>query len=540
MAKMSKCEPTGTGKRKPANTGRAKRAKGARPEQISVFISYVSEDRELAASLEAELLQLFAVAASLPPVKVFRDVGSIGKGSDYRTVITNALDEADILLVILTDRLKPSFAFPGFEVGYFARSLEERPKIYGNIARRILPISIGAANQTTLDYLQAIKLDEDQILKVPNVTTSSSRMELPEGSTNPVFTLLADISATADAVLGKHGGASGGVSKQDELWRQKLISSAARLYNCIQAYLESRVSSETYPERKIVLHSDAPPVIGPDGVDLSKSAIEMVGNSFQVFGFPEEKNRLYGWDAFVKKMPPEMSGTWAEGIRALATNALQGSGENYHVVATSKGDNAYRLFVSRVVTYVSKKTEIHIYIVKMILRHYGDPLTSRLLSAINIGLQFRFLFLERNSQFRPARFDFPLSSDTSKEMDAWKSAVGELLSHMNMILREAQNQHLMDTDLLDKIWGLGGGPRVREMMAAWDAARSKLYATAQELLASNASDFPDKQEPFRSALRGLHATTETMNREYTLRALQAVAEEVGQLPQQSQSPPRAA
>jgi hypothetical protein len=109
-----------------------------------------------------------------------------------------------------------------------------------------------------------------------------------------------------------------------------------------------------------------------------------------------------------------------------------------------------------------------------------------------------------------------------------------------MILREAQNQHLMDTDLLDKIWGLGGGPRVREMMAAWDAARSKLYATAQELLASNASDFPDKQEPFRSALRGLHATTETMNREYTLRALQAVAEEVGQLPQQSQSPPRAA
>jgi hypothetical protein len=80
MAKMSKREPTGTGKCKPANTGRAKRAKGARPEQISVFISYVSEDRELAASLEAELLQLFAVAASLPPVKVFRDVGSIGKG----------------------------------------------------------------------------------------------------------------------------------------------------------------------------------------------------------------------------------------------------------------------------------------------------------------------------------------------------------------------------------------------------------------------------------------------------------------------------
>jgi hypothetical protein len=196
--------------------------------------------------------------------------------------------------------------------------------------------------------------------------------------------------------------------------------------------------------------------------------------------------------------------------------------------------------VSRVVTYVSKKTEIHIYIVKMVVRHYGDPLTSRLLSAINIGLQFRFLFLEKNSQFRPARFDYPLSQDTSKEMDAWKSTVAELLSHMNMILREAQDQHLMDTDLLDKIWGLGGGPRVRQMMAAWDVARNRLYAAAQALLASNASDFPDKQEPFRNALRDLHTTTESMNREYTLRALQAIAEEVGQLPQQPQSPTLAA
>ncbi|WP_407115671.1 toll/interleukin-1 receptor domain-containing protein [Bradyrhizobium sp. LMG 9283] len=540
MAKAGKQKSTTVGKRKSANSGRTRRAKAARPEQISVFISYVSEDRELAASFEAELLQLFAVAASLPPVKVFRDVGSIGKGSDYRTVITNALDEADILLVILTDRLKPSFAFPGFEVGYFARSLEERPKIYGNIPRRILPISIGAANQTTLDYLQAIKIDEDHIFKVPGMSAYAPGASTAESSANPVFALLADISATADAVLGRHGGASGGVSKQDELWRQKLVSSAARLHSCIQMYLESRVSSETYPERKIILHSDAPPVIGPDGVELSKFKIEMVGNSFQVFGFPEEKNRFFGWNAFINRMPVEMSGTWAEGIRTLATNALQGGDENYLVVATSKGDHAYRLFVSRVVTYVSKKTEIHIYIVKMIVRHYGDPLTSRLLSAINIGLEFRFLFLERSSQYRPARFDFPLAPDTSKEMDAWKSAVTQLLSHLNMILREAQDQHLMDADLLDKIWGVGGGPRVRQMMTAWESARTKLLSAAQKLLASNASDFPDTQEPFRIALRELHATTESMNREYTLRALQAIAEEVEELPPQTQSPPRAA
>ena len=495
-----------------------------RPEQISVFISYVSEDRELAASFEAELLQLFAVSASLPPVSVFRDVGSIGKGSDYRTVITNALNAADILLVVLTDRLKPSFAFPGFEVGFFARSLDERPKIYGNIDRKILPVCIGADSPSTLDYLQAIKVDEDQIVKV---STQSTGAGLPGGSSNPVFALLANISETADAVLGKRGGAGGGVSKQDEQWRQKLTTSAARLNNSIQAYLESRVSSETYPERKIVVHCDTPPVIGATGVDLSGSRIDLVGNTFQVFGFPEERTRTYNWNDFIKKMPSDMSGTWSEGLRALVTNALQGSDDNYCVVAASSGNDAYRLFVSRVATYVSKKTEIHIYIVKMILRHYGDPLTSRLLSAINIGLQFRFMFLEDRSQFRPAKFDFPLAADVGKEMEAWKSAVTELLNHMNLILREAQDQHLMDTDLLDKIWGPGGGARVREMMAAWEKARSALYAAAQDVLSSGVSDFPATQEPFRKALRDLHATTQDMNRDYTLRALHAVVEEIG-------------
>ena len=78
----------------------------------------------------------------------------------------------------------------------------------------------------------------------------------------------------------------------------------------------------------------------------------------------------------------------------------------------------------------------------------------------------------------PAKFDFPLSADVGKEMEAWKSAVTELLNHMNLILREAQDQHLMDTDLLDRIWGPGGGARVRDMMTAWEKARSALYAAA--------------------------------------------------------------
>lgn len=501
-----------------------------KPKQLTIFISYASEDRELAANFEAELLQLFAVMSSLSPVKVFRDVG-IAKGADYRAVISDALDTADVLLVILTDRLKPSFAFPGFEVGYFTKSLAERPKIFGNTDRRIIPVCIGAEN-TMLDNIQAIEVDESKIIRVSNAATAAAGAASLGEDDNPVFSLLASISETVDTVLGNGSEGSAGLSKEDKVWRDKLSKSAARLSGCIRAYLEGRISSETYPERKIVIHADTELVVGPNGIDLSGCRIELVGNSFQVFGFPEEKNREFSWAAFTGKLPGETSGTWTEGIRALVTNALRGSNENYHVVATSKGDNAFRLFVSRIVTYVSKKTEIHIYIVKMITREYGDPQTTKLLSAINLGLQFRFMFLEDKSEFRPSRFDYPMAVDPTKEIDVWKSAVAELLGHMNLILREAQDKHLMDPDLLDLIWGVGGAPRVQEMMGAWEVARSKLYAAAQSLLTSNASEFSARQEPFRLALRDLHAKTVVMNKEYTLRAMRALAEEIGVSPGQ--------
>jgi hypothetical protein len=506
-----------------------------KPKQLSVFISYASEDRELAAAFEAELLQLFAVTPTLSPIKVFRDVG-ISKGVDYRAAINSALSAADVLLVVLTDRLKPSFAYPGFEVGFFTKSLEERPKIFGEADRKILPVCIGAENPATLEYLQAIEVKEDHICKISHLAPEAADAALPGGVDNPVFSLLANISDTIVDVLGDHHAGGGGFSKADETWRTKLLASAARLYSSIRAYLEGRISSETYPERKVVVHTDTPPVIGDQGVDLSKAKIELFGSSFQVFGFPEGEIREFDWAGFLKKMPAEMSGTWGEGIRTLVTNSLQGSDENYHVVASSKGNDAYRLFVARIVTYVSKRTEIHIYIVKMVLRHYGDPLTSRLLSAINVGLQFRFMFLEERSEFRPAKFEYPMMVDASKEMEAWKSSVAELLGHMNLILREAQDQHLMDPDLLDKIWGLGGGERVQQMMTTWENARVKLYSAAEDILTSTEKEFPSRQEPFRKALRELYEKTEVMNREYTLRALRAVAEEVGPAPAQVPGP----
>lgn len=511
---------------RPKNKAEKSKQSVERPKQVSIFISYASEDKELAATFEAELLQLFFSAASMSSVKVFRDVG-ISKGADYRKVIHSELDSADILLVLLTDRMKPSYAYPGFEVGYFVRSLTERPEIAPNIPRVLIPICIGATNPVTMNYIQAISVSKDQLFEIADTAASASSAALPPDDQNPIYSLLTSLTQIVDRVLGPGVSATtSGLSKTDAVLRQKLSTSAGKLYASVRAYLEGRISSEKYPERKIVIRTDQPPVLGVAGLDLSLATVELVGDSFQIFGFPDEKNREYTWKDFETKMPDGMGGTWSEGIKSLVVDAVNRGGENYHVVATAKGDKAFRLFVSRIVTYVSRRTEIHIYIVEMIVRHYGDPLTSRLLSAISIGLQFRFLFLENNSKFKPDNFDFPKATDETKEIDYWKAEVTELLSQMDLILRDAQEAHLMDADLLKTIWGAGSGPRLQGIMAKWVVAKNNLYNAALQILSSTSADFPSKQDPFRTALRDLCGGVADLNREYTLRALQAIGKEL--------------
>lgn len=140
----------------------------------------------------------------------------------------------------------------------------------------------------------------------------------------------------------------------------------------------------------------------------SNCRIELVGKYFDSFGIPEYSGgREFKWADFLARMDSTAIGAWREGIRLLVSSVLQGSGDNYMVISTIQKDVAYRLFVSRVVTYVSKQTEIHIYIVEIKSREYGDKETTQLLKAVSVGLRFRFLVFEQDSEFTPQNLGFP-------------------------------------------------------------------------------------------------------------------------------------
>src|SRR6266849_4743021 len=161
-------------------------ARASKKKRLGVFVSYASEDKELAAIVEAKLKQTF-----VGWVDVFRDV-RIQAGTDYSIDIDNSLDCADVLLVLLTDRMKVSHSYTGFEIGFFKRSVQSEKEIIPGINRILIPFCVGAEIPDTMHYIQGVKIEKEDVFRISDdvinpqkaATGQSSRSE------NPAYRLL--------------------------------------------------------------------------------------------------------------------------------------------------------------------------------------------------------------------------------------------------------------------------------------------------------------------------------------------------------------
>lgn len=488
-----------------------RKPRDAAPQRINIFISYASEDVELVASIHRLLNDTFAFA----PLFIYRDI-EIKQGQNYATAIDEALDQADILLVIFTERMKMSHSYTGYEVGYFNRSKRQHPVGSTGLERIYIPFCIGADIPDSLHYIEGMSIGKDEIYKVLKTNI--------QGGTNvdadhPVSKFLTRISDFVMQIV-KFDDANFGASKRIV----NLESPASQLYRILHEYLQSRIWSETYPERKLIIRTAKRPSISKDGVDLSTANVELVGDFSDIFQVSSTAStgREYSWPAFRDMVPAELQTNCIAGIQHLTAEVLKGSGDNYHVVTTVDRDKSFRLFVSKVVTYVSQKTEIDIYVVQIRTKEYGDRLTTRLLKAISVGLRFRFLVLEEQSQFRPDMLGHPIVLEPEL-----KVKITEMLAQMDLILREAAEADLQDPNLLILIWGKKQNDKIQKMMKVWEDSMTNLYAAAEVIFSPNPpDDFAKRKAAFIAVLTVFCTNIEQMNSEFTSRVLSLLASQV--------------
>jgi TIR domain len=483
----------------------------SRSKDIRVFISYASEDKDLVGSIVALLNDAFQFC----PLSIYRDV-EILEGENYARAIDAALNKSDILLVIFTARMKTSHSWTGYEVGFFQRSIQVQPIGSAGFKRIYIPFCIGAEIPDAMHYIQSISVEKNEAYKVLK-TSIEAGVEPVIDEGHPIFKLLTRIS---DLILKTMGPSPRrGFGQQPR--SVKLTSHASVLYRIIHDYLQGRISSETYPERKFVIKTTTRPIAGPNGVDFSGASVEFVGD-FSDLGIPlgQTVGRQYAWSEFCDKIPVELRNNFTIGISQLTAAVLKSGGDNYHVVTTSRRDKSFRLFVSKVITYVSQKTDIDIYMVEIKTKEYGDPQTTRLLKAISAGLRFRFLVLEEQSEFRPEKLGHPIVTESEL-----KAKVSEMMGQIDLILKDAADANLYDPEMLILIWGAGQEQKVGDMMKVWERTIGKLSNAAQELL-SGKGQFDQTKDAFIEALKSFCKDVQEMNREFTSRVLALLSERV--------------
>jgi len=485
-------------------------------QRLQVFISYASEDEHLATAIAEELRTAFGLAS----LRVL--IGAeVGLGTPWRKQIEDDLDNADILLIVATGIEKLSHSFTGFEVGYFKGSKRSRPKMaHFKSERLVIPIAIATTIPGTVDDTQGVQLDgplnplmiDQELLKDQEKFANAVDYASDD---NPLLKLFKRILSII--------GASSFNEQELAPFQRQIRDSSKRLHQMIFSELRKRISTEIFPERKIVIRVD--PSTGTRLSDdlLAGATIEFHGRSFDVFGFETPPQGRLDCKVFLASIPNKrVAAIWSDIIQSQVQNARQQNfRENRRLITSPDKTRFFRIFAANSVLYFSGENEIHIYVVEVKSRDFGDRTTTMLLKAIQVGLQYRFMFLEQSSEFSPASISVTLK-------DQLRGTVSDLIQELEYLLWMSKDAGLDQPETLLKIYGHDLEPGELDQKAVlWEEKRAALYSAAYAVLGSeNDRDLIANKAKFIPVLEGFCEATREMNRDFTAKTLHAVQQVV--------------
>jgi hypothetical protein len=477
--------------------------------RLRVFVSYSSEDQILATSIANELRRSFGTAA----LKVDIDV-EFSLGVNWRQRLQDDLNKADILLVVATGREKVSHSFTGFEVGFFSSSQNSNPKMPNFPAqdRLMIPLAIFTKTPETVADIQSLQLDDPVVVDPTYLRDQAAHLDSAAVRRHPVCRLFKRIQSILNSGLNPD-------PEELENSNSVIEECAGRLIDVIHEQLKQRVFHENFPERKIIVRTPLPGRDSPLEQMLSRATIEFFGR-FESFGFETPHSGAVPWNEFAAAITdPDIMQSWSTTVQMLVSAALRGDfRDNRQIVTTRDRDRAFRMFVARSIIYYSAVHEIHIYIVEIRYKDYGDATTTMLLKAISIGLQYRFMFLEgKTSDFSPETFNATLPNQL-------RAKVSEMVQQLNYLLWYSSDAGLTKPESILII--LGEGVRhgeIGEKLRRWEAAKTDLYAAAQKIISSSDDrGLLDSQGEFVTVLQAFCDNTRVMNQEFTSKVMLAL------------------
>lgn len=359
----------------------------SQPQILRVFISYAKEDEKIATAVfDAVRTALGAFA------DVFIDI-ALRFGLSFQDEIKDRLGITDLLVVVYSATLKPVFSFAGMELGYFMALAEHDAQ--RRRSRRIVPIYLDAPPDV-------IALNEGINIGITRATLEMSEQEfvssLKIDSENAMVRFLAEFQEIVDEIRKESGLPK--VTKRPE--EQDLPGLVRSMQLSIFRYLKTTPESTLKPQKQITVKTNN--FVSKSGrVELPTDALLIpvgAGNPMSIFGL---SNQEVAWREFLGYARSTKFGdTWIDAITTVLASSLQGQMDvdNSQVIVSNDGSHAFRIILTTGTRYFNGIREFNLYFVESLSRKdYGDTDTSLLLKGLELACRFRFLFLEKTSEF---------------------------------------------------------------------------------------------------------------------------------------------
>jgi hypothetical protein len=358
-----------------------------KPRILRVFISYAKEDEKIAAA---------AFEAIRTALGTFADVfidNALQFGVSFQEEIRKRLDETDLLVVIYSATLKPSHSFTGMELGYFIGTMERNQS--PDRPRRIVPIYL----DTPPDILagnEGINIGISRATLELSLEEYSASLEID--SENRMVKFLSEFQEIVDK-LREENGFPKVLKRPDE---QDLCGLVRNMQLSIFSHLKTSAESTLKPQKQVTIKTsggtlDSVPTGLPDDAVLMPVG---TGNPMSIFGL---QNQEITWEEFGKLTKgSKFRDSWIDAITSVVASSLQGQldVDNSQVIVSNDERHAFRVILTTSTRYFNGIREFNLYFVEYLRpRDFGDASTTLVLKGLELSCRFRFLFLEKNSEF---------------------------------------------------------------------------------------------------------------------------------------------
>jgi hypothetical protein len=389
--------------------------------RLIVFISYASEDSQLAIALYA----LLSSHLGKDFAEILMDTESFRHGFELNELIQQQLRRTDILIVVYTGQPKPSHGFTGIEIGFFLGL----PKMTEpNVKRRVIPFYRQSPPQSTAGLLGVRFEIEKDSLKLSEEDYRNSLIKTTDKS-HPIVSLLEDLEFEVNSLR-----ENAGFSAESKFTEEHRLESARTFLAIIFNELKKTIDDVNAPQKKLVI--EVSQGIRPNDLELPGSARllpEGIG-TMGIFGLPERET---AWQHFLEDTSPKYRKTWKDAIEAVVTSSMgAGDTDNSQIIISASGKQFYRLMLSRGILFYDNRREFHLYFLEITRRNdFGDAKSTRLLKALALSCRFRFMFFEEESEFSAGTLNLRDLSDI-------KDWARKLIRELNLLKRDALESEL--------------------------------------------------------------------------------------------------